>query len=229
MCNLKSNKNLKEILAYKKTIVSIPKKEIEFVLFPSTLYLPFFYDAPYRIGSQNISIYESGSHTGEILASQLKSVNISYVLVNHYEQKDSKEQIIFKIKNATKEKIKVVFCIGEENRQTMDETIEEMKREIHKIFTDLTQKEMENIIIAYEPCWAINKEYNINTKTIDNIAKKLKNEIEKRYNIAPPILYGAGINNKNIKELAKLDNIDGYLLGNFANNPENIYKVFDIF
>lgn len=228
MCNLKSNKTLKEILAYKKELAGLKKEDLELVLFPTSIYLPFFYDASYKIGSQNISIYEEGSHTGEVLAYQLKSMKVSYVLVNHFEMKETFDNIITKMKNATKENIRVVLCIGEKNKQTMDETIIEVKKEIKKIFTKLTPKERENIILAYEPCWAINEQYDINTKIIDNIADKLKQEINKSYHVAIPILYGGGITTNNIKELAKLDNIDGYLLGNCANNSKNICKVFDI-
>lgn len=228
MCNLKSNKTLKEILEYKNKLKAINKEGLELVLFPTSIYLPFFYDVSYKIGSQTISIYESGNHTGEVLASQLKSMKISYVLVNHFEAKETFENIILKIKNATKENIRVVLCVGEKNRQTMDETIVEVKKEVKKIFTKLTSKEIENIVLAYEPCWAINEKYDINTKVIDNIAEKLKKEIHKSYNFTLPILYGGGITTNNIKDLAKLDNIDGYLLGNCANNPENICKVFEI-
>lgn len=228
MCNLKSNKTLKEILEYKKSLTNLKKEEIEFVLFPSDIYLSFFYDVSYKIGGQNVSIYDSGSHTGEILANQLKSIKVSYVLVNHYDRQETLENIITKIKNATKELIQVVLCVGEKSRQTMDESIQEIKKEVRKIYEALTQKERENIILAYEPCWAINNKYTVNTKVINNIVEKIKIEVFKLYNITPSILYGGGIDTKNIKDLAKYNNIDGYLVGNCANNPENVCKIFDI-
>lgn len=228
MCNLKSNKNLKEILEYKKSLPTEIKENIELVLFPSSIYFPFFYDVPYKIGSQNVSIYESGSITGEILASQLKSLKVSYVLVNHFERKETLENIIRQIKNATKQNIKVVLCIGEKEKQTMEETLVELTKEIVKIFAGLMKKEIENSIIAYEPCWVINKKDIVNTKVINNIAKKLKKEIKEKYNVTIDLLYGGGITMKNVKDLTKLDNIDGYLLGNCANNPENIGKILDI-
>lgn len=228
MCNLKSNKTLEEILEYKKALTYLKKEEIGFVLFPSDIYLPFFYDVSYKIGSQNISVYDNGSHTGEILAHQLKSLKVSYVLVNHFERQETTENVIAKIKNATKEHLQVVLCVGEKTRQTMDESIQEIKKEIHKIFDNLTQKERENIILAYEPCWAINKKYDINTKVINNIIEKIKMDIKKLYNTTSSVLYGGGIDTKNIKDLAKFSNIDGYLLGNCANNPENVCKIFDI-
>lgn len=228
MCNLKSNKTLKEMLEYKKNLPNLEAyQNIEFVLFPTCVYLSFFYDVSYKMGSQNLSVYETGPFTGEILANQLKSLKVSYILVNHFESKDTLKEVVIKVQNAVKYKMKVVLCIGEKKRQTMDETLIELKKEIHSIFSSLTQLEKENIILAYEPCWTINKQDIINTNVINNIAYKIKNEIKQKYDCTLPILYGGGINTKNIKELTKVDNIDGYLLGNCANNPENICKVLE--
>lgn len=228
MCNLKSNKTVKEILAYKKIIPKEINENIDLVLFPSAIYLSFFYDAPYKIGSQNISVYESGSITGEILANQLKSLKVSYVLVNHFEMKETLENTLKKIKNATKQKIKVVLCIGEKEKQTMDETLVEITKEITKVFDNLTKKERENLIIAYEPCWAISKQDIINTKIINSIAKKLKKQMKEKYDVVLDVLYGGGITTKNIKDLENASYIDGYLLGNCANIPENVCKILDI-
>lgn len=227
MCNLKSNKTLKEILEYKKALENINLEKAELVLFPSTLYLSFFYNVPYKIGSQTISVYEKGSFTGEILASQLKSLKVSYVLVNHFEMQDMLINVVSRIKMATRQNIKVVLCIGEKTKQTMDETIEELKKKLKQIFSKLTQKEIENIILAYEPCWAIKKQDIVNIKVINNIAKKIKEEVQIKYHYIPFVLYGGGITIHNSKELAKVDNIDGYLIGNCANNPKNICKVLD--
>lgn len=227
MCNLKSNKTLKEILEYKKALQNLKFEDIEFVLFPSTLYLSFFYGASYKIGSQNISRYNHGSITGEILASQLKSLMVKYVLINHVEAKENICDIPLKIKNATKNGLKVVLCIGEKNHQTMDETFSELKSFLKEIITALTKKECENLILAYEPAWTIKKDNTCRSEVINSIAGKLKKHLKKEYSLELSILYGGGISVKNFSKLAKLDNIDGYLLGNSANNPENILKILE--
>lgn len=228
MCNLKSNKTLKEILEYKRELNCIIKKEeVEFVLFPSVLYLSFFYDVSYKIGSQNISSYEIGSKTGEILPRQLKSMHVSYVLINHSESNETMEEAIKKIKGATRECLKVVFCVGEKTKQTMEETIVEIKQYLNAVLPNLNEMEKKNLIFAYEPFWAINKKECPKPEIISNIIKKLKQELEKNYSISFPFLYGGGITPENIANLRKFDNIDGFLLGNCANNPENICKVLD--
>ena len=109
MINLKTNKNIREILEYKKKLKDLYAEKIELVVFPSSPFLGFFYDVPYKVGSQSVSIYESGSHTGEILAKDIASLKVSYCLINHAEAPDTTENIKQKIKNATKENIKVVL------------------------------------------------------------------------------------------------------------------------
>ena len=227
MCNLKSNKTLKEILEYKKILKNLKQEDLEFVLFPSSLYLSFFYDAPYKIGSQNLSVYQSGSITGEILSNQLKSLKVSYVLINHLDASEQIKDVITKIKNATKDKLKVVLCIGEKERQTLEKASLEIIEEIHAIFSKLTKEEKENILLAYEPSWAINSGNIKNPEIIVSMVKKIKKEMKKTYELATPVLYGGGINIKNIGEVSKIDILDGYLLGNCANNPENILKIID--
>lgn len=222
MCNLKSNKTLKEILKYKAQIKDICLENKEFVLFPSTIYLSFFYDTNYKIGSQNISKYESGNHTGEILASQLKSLKISYVLINHCETEETKESCIEKIRNATKEQIKVVLCIG---KQTNEMDFNTLKKQILEIFTELKNEERKNCIIAYEPCWAINQNDIVDIEELEHILIQIKDLIKTKYNIKPEIIYGGSINEINIDKLIKIDILDGYLIGSCGNMPENIVKI----
>lgn len=224
MCNLKSNKNLKEMLEYKKEISKLNLDRVKFVLFPTSLYLGFFYNVPYLLGSQNISKYGEGSFTGEIKASQLKSLKVSYVIVNHHECLEKKEDVILKIKNAVKENINVVLCFGEKEKNTMEEVINLVRIELYQILSKLTKKELEMIILAYEPYWTIGKGIIPKIEVITKIVSCMKEEINIRYKLNIPIIYGGGINNKNKNQIKKVRNIDGYLLGSYANDPENISK-----
>lgn len=226
MINLKSNKNLKEILEYKKKLSTISLEKVEIVLFPSSPFLGFFYDVPYKIGSQNISIYDSGSHTGEILATTLASLKVSYTLVNHAEAQDTSGNIKEKIKNATKENIRVVLCIGETEETTIEKTEKELIDFINSVFYGLTRKEQENILLAYEPKWLIGESTTLNAEKLAKISKVLKKYMKDTFNLETSLLYGGGITPENNKNIAKLDNIDGFLIGNSANSPENIEKIY---
>lgn len=222
MCNLKSNKELKEILEYKKKIQNITNDKVEFVLFPSDIYLGFFYNANFKIGCQNVSVYQSGSHTGEILASQLASLKVSYSLLNHAEANDTTENVIKKMHNACKENLKVILCLGEETEN--EDAYEVITKELDSIFSKLKKTEQEKTIIAYEPKWSIQSSMK-DIKIINETIESLKKYIHTKYDLALPVLYGGGINPENIDKLIKSKNIDGFLIGSCANNPENILEI----
>lgn len=228
MCNLKSNKTLPEMLEYKKGIKNIQSENIEFVLFPTFIYLPFFYDASFSIGSQNVSKYKNGNHTGEVIAKQLKSLKVTYVLLNHAEVEDTPNEVIEKIRNATNEKIKVVLCIGEKRKQKKEDVIRELRFFINVLFSKLTTAEQKNCILAYEPAWAIQKKDIVEPSIISYVVTNLKKHLKEFHNIEIPILYGGSITLENIQFLTNIDNLDGYLIGNFANNPENIVNILNI-
>lgn len=222
MCNLKSNKELKDILAYKKKLQIIKKEGIEFVLFPSDIYLGFFYDAPYKIGCQNLSVYQCGSHTGETLATQLVSLKVSYCLLNHAEVNDTLENVVKKIHNAFRANIKVVLCLGEDQKEDAFLTIHS---ELNFIFEKLKKVEQENIIIAYEPKWSIQKEDIADVSHIEKTIQSIKEYMNKTYNLSLPVLYGGGINQENIVQIAHNHFIDGFLIGSCANNPETVLQI----
>lgn len=228
MCNLKSNKTLKEILFYKKAISNINQNNKEFVLFPSNIYLGFFYDANYKIGTQDISKYENGNYTGEVLAYQIASLNVTYALINHCETDYCVDDCILKIRNATKNKIKVVLCIGRQSCELHD-NIENVKEEIKTILDQLTKEEIQNIILAYEPCFAINKKDIIAIEDIEKITNKIKVFVNCEYDVNIEMIYGGSINVHNFQKLLELDILDGYLIGNCANDPENIIKIAEFF
>ena len=225
MCNLKSNKSLKEMLEYKKQLNKLNFSNCEFILFPSFVYLSLFYDAKFLLGSQNLSKYKEGSHTGEILASQLKSLKVSYTVINHTETHEKHKNIIKKIQNATNEKIKVVLCFGEKSEN--QDAIPLLKNDLIEIFDQLNWKEQQNIILAYEPSYAINSSRSLSSTKIENIVSQIKNFILENYAIEIEIVYGGSVNPLNIVDLAKIDKIDGFLLGNSANNPKNIEKIIE--
>lgn len=229
MINLKSNKTLKEIIAYKKVLENLNLEKKEVVLYPSSIYLPFFYEVPYKLGSQNVSIYEYGSHTGEILATQLFTLHVRYVLLNHAETKDTLENVIKRIKNASKENLRVVLCIGEEEKKESQMVLTEVTKKIADIFINLTFYEQNNIILAYEPIWAINKENTLDPEELELRIKRIKEHLTNTYHLSTPVLYGGSINTTNIDSLLKIDIIDGYLIGNCAKNPENILEIAEKF
>lgn len=205
--NHKSNFKKEEYLTYLKELQQIEFSS-EIILCPSTCYLAYPISNKIKLGSQNVSTFQEGSHTGEIAASQLKSLGVSYCLVGHYEQrKEEREEVHEKIKHLLEEKITPVFCIA---------SLEELEQE----FTLVKQNK---IIIAYEP------PSSIGTGTLPDF-KELNQTTEKIKEIFPEntLIYGGSVNEKNIETLKTIKNIDGYLLGNLSLGITQLEKFLQV-
>ena len=176
-----------------------------------------------RVGAQNCHHSElPGAFTGSINPKMLINVGAKFVIIGHSENRQNGESdrlINHKIKAALKSKLKVIFCIGE----TLKEKQRKRKKKIlmKQISIGLNKiKNKKNILIAYEPVWAIgsglipNKEDLI--ETIDFIKKKVKDS---------KVLYGGSVNPKNILSLKNIDNIDGFLIGGASQVPNKFIDI----
>jgi len=169
------------------------------------------------IGAQNCHQFSDyGAFTGSINAKLIKSTGAKYIIIGHSENRNNGETDIIinkKINSALKENLKVIFCIGEK-------LYEKRKKNTYKILRkQLTNglkgiKKFENIIFAYEPVWSIgtgiipkNIELTININNIRKILSKLKRSTKAK------ILYGGSVNPKNVKDLAQIKGINGFLVG----------------
>ena len=213
--NNKSNLNKNEFENYLLELNKL-KTTHKLILCPTFLNIPRANtdNRNYYLGAQNVSGNLSGAFTGEISAEQLKAENVKYCIVGHSErrnyQKESLNDISSKIKNLQKQNIIPILCVGETKEEKNENiTLEVIKKEI----LSAIEKQIDNqkIIIAYEPIWAIGTGV---TPTNDEI-KKVIMEIKK---ILPQnkVLYGGSCNEDNIKELNKIKEIDGYLLGGIS-------------
>ena len=218
--NFKMNLLKNDIIDY---INEVKKYNFHNVVYcPSNIYLQEFINNNLAVGSQDVSPYESGSHTGDVSANQLKSIGVKYTIVGHSERrKDYKEKdvIVNKINNLQKEDIIPIFCIGETKEDyENDETLNILRNEIDFIFDKVNPN---NIIIAYEPIWAIGTGLFPSKEEIYNTVMFIKKYIYDKYNVNIKVLYGGSINNENIIDLETISNIDGYLIGGLS------IKVFD--
>lgn len=233
VCNLKANKTKEELMDYERDLLQIPlKSNIELIICPSTPFLYIFQNDSYKLGSQDISRYENGPHTGENTGEQLASLNVEYALVGHSERrklfKEEEKTIIEKIKKAYHSHIKPIYFIGE----TTDEkkykiTYSVLEHQITHILDELPDYKREKIIIVYEPIWAIGTGI---TPTIEEIADRIesiKNILLDKYKIRIPVLYGGSINKENINEIKNIPNIDGYVLGESAKEIKDLLEIYN--
>ncbi|WP_103634983.1 triose-phosphate isomerase [Campylobacter concisus] len=176
----------------------------------------------FRLGAQNFYPCESGAFTGEIGKAMLDEFEIKDVLIGHSERreilKESEEFLRAKFDFAAKNGWNVIYCIGE-NLSTNESgaTKEFLSRQLENI--DLDYK---NLVIAYEPIWAIGTGKSASIEQIDEVLSFLKTKAN------VPLIYGGSVNAANIADIASIKSCDGVLVGTAswdANNFLNLIRV----
>lgn len=220
--NNKSNLTNAEYKEYLKKIENITFKG-KLVLCPTFINLSE--ETSVLLGSQNVSAYDDGAHTGEISARQLSAINVKYAIVGHSERRgfESEEEIYNKIKKLLQNGITPILCIGERKiDREKNSTKATLGNQLASVVNYLAENERSNVIIAYEPVWSIGTgEIPTNEQIkeiIDFIKAKLPNN---------KVLYGGSANEENIEELKKIEGIDGYLLGGLSLKPDNLQVFLD--
>ena len=216
--NNKSNLDKKEFMEYQNELKKIESSH-QLVICPSQVYLNSIDLPTFDLGSQNVSSYHQGAYTGEIYAHQLKSLDVKYCLVGHSErrkyQRETNKDINEKIKRLLEEEITPILCIGETKEQKDSKrTKSVLLSELNECLSGINNND---IIIAYEPIWAIGTGI---TPTKDEVEDVFK-EIKKVY-LKNKLIYGGSLNQENIVEFKTSDLIDGYLLGGLSLKPQEL-------
>lgn len=233
VCNLKANKNKEELIEFERDLLQIPyNDEIELIVCPSTPFLYLFQSDVYRLGSQDISKYDNGAHTGENTAEQLASLNVKYALVGHSERrklfKEEEQTIISKIKKAYHSHIKPIYFVGESIEQKKYGLTERtLKNQLSHIIDEIPDYKREKMIIVYEPIWAIGSGKTPTIEEINQSVKVIKNIILEKYSLTIPILYGGSVNENNMEELLNIKDLNGYVLGESSKNVQSILYIYN--
>ena len=222
--NNKSNLLLDEFIKYQSKLSTITSKHT-IVLCPSSIYLSKFYLKNILLGSQNVSSYFEGSYTGEVAASQLKNLGVSYCIVGHSErrkyQRESNQDINRKISMLLDNDIRPILCVGENsNEKEFNLTLIKVINELKECLKDID--DVSKIIIAYEPLWAIGTGETPTKEEIDNVLKKIKEYYPKNI-----VVYGGSLNSKNIEDINKSTYVDGYLLGGLSLKTEELKEFIE--
>ena len=175
------------------------------------------------VGAQNCHQDENyGAYTGYMNSYMLKDAGAKYIILGHSENRQSGENnklINLKIKNSIKSGLKIIFCIGETlSQKRKKNTNKILSRQIIQGLKNIKNKK--NIIIAYEPVWAIGSGLIPKNSEIFEIVKFIKNKVK-----GSKVLYGGSVNSKNINLLKKIDNVDGFLVGGASQNSNNFIDI----
>ncbi len=187
-----------------------------------------------KIGAQNMHWEESGAYTGEVSGEMLKCIGVEYVIIGHSERRqyfnETDETVNKKVKAALRNDLKPIVCVGEtlEQREA-GKTVEVITSQTKLALEGLTEEQVQNTIIAYEPIWAIGTGKTATAEDANNSIKDIRNEIRKNYgqNIAENVIiqYGGSVKASNAKELFSTSDIDGGLVGGASLKVEEFANI----
>ncbi len=225
--NFKMNLMMNEIEEY---LAYFQKRDLTNVYFaPSTLYLHHFITKNLKAGSQDVSFANVGAYTGDISASQLKSIGATFSLVGHSERRKYYHDSQFvneKIKRLRECNLDAILCIGEEKEERMNHQVfDVLKKEIDEAFENISINDLKNIIIAYEPIWSIGTGLVPTNDEILEVISFIKKYVYDHYHVQIRVLYGGSVNNKNIDTLEKIQELDGYLVGGCSISKEDFLEL----
>ena len=224
--NWKMNMTMDESIKLISELEQISENNIEIKIAPAytNLYksISLLMSSQIEVIAQNLHQEKNGAYTGEISAEMLKSIGIKTVIIGHSERRQyfSETDIILskKVKTALEHSLDVIFCVGEElSEREKGNHFELIKTQIKTGLFDLNNDEIKNVVIAYEPVWAIGTGMTANTHQIQEMHGFIRNLINEKYNYMISsnirILYGGSVKPNNAKEIFSLDDVDGGLIG----------------
>ena len=219
--NHKMNLEYKNIKKYIVDLTNIDINGNKLVVCPSDIYLTNFIDNGFIVGSQNSSSNKDGAYTGEVSALQLKSLGVKYSLVGHSERKknfnENDQDKNKKIRLLLLNKIKPILCVGETMIEKSTNTTKEViSQQLKESLSKINSKDISNIIIAYEPVWAVGSGKIPSSNEIEEIILYIKDLIYKNFKVKVRVLYGGSVNNSNIERINRIKGLDGYLLGSIS-------------
>jgi len=216
-------KKSKTLYKRKKIILCVPNTLIS--LFDEKLKSKFI-----SLGVQNCHYHQGyGPFTGAVNASMLKNACAEYIILGHSENRlegETNQLIKKKIMSALNQKLKVIFCIGETfNEKKRNKTFSVLRKQIK---SSLEKKfNINKIIIAYEPVWSIGTNKIPKINELKKTIKFIKNDFKKIFKTkkCPKVLYGGSVNHKNVNELRKINQIDGFLIGGASQNSNKFIDI----
>jgi len=215
-----NNKNsfiYNDFVLYRNKLIEL-KSNSEIILCPSICYLSMcINDSNYELGAQKISNKREKAITGSITAEQLKALNVKYCIVGHSDFCDDKEAAKNKMIDLLKNNIRPILCVSDESmNSSISEKADCIEKKLNFFLGNVDPKYLDNLYLAYEPYWAVNKDLNLNYDEIEYLINLIKKKYPNN-----KVLYGGGINSSNFNTISEIRNLDGLLVGRFGNDVDN--------
>jgi len=187
-----------------------------------------------RLAAQNLYWEEKGAFTGEVSPLMIKEIGCHYVIIGHSERRqffgETDETVNRRIKAVLFQDLKVIFCIGETLKEREGgKTFSVVERQVEGGLKGLGDKEMKNIVIAYEPVWAVGTGKTATPEQAEEVHRFIREKIEKLYSQEVSeeirIQYGGSVTPENIQGLMIQPNIDGALVGGASLKADSFSKI----
>lgn len=212
----------------KKFSLGLSKTRV--VVCPPAIYLASFNSKTKNInlGAQDVFWQVSGAHTGEISSAMLKNLGVSYCLAGHSERRtlgETDEEVSKKLKALLKSGLTPILCVGERERDSQGEYLGILSNQIKSSLSGVDRRDIKNLIVAYEPIWAIGRTAReaINShklhQTVLFIEKILSELYGREQAKKVAIVYGGSVEVKNASEIIKNGNVSGFLVGHASLDP----------
>ena len=245
--NWKMNKTFEEadalLFDIAKRLENLPT-DVQLIVCPPSLYLELATDIveedeiELKIGAQNVSQFDAGAYTGEISAPMLSSMNMDYCIIGHSERRkyfaESHEMLAQKVDRLLEYGIEPIFCCGEvlEERES-EKHFDVVKAQIEDSLFHLNDQEMSNVVLAYEPVWAIGTGKTATSDQAQEMHAFIRSLLKEKYgeelSDEISILYGGSCNPGNAKELFANPDVDGGLIGGAALKADDFLKIAQSF
>ena len=229
--NWKMNKNAEETEDLLNDLIDkLPNdKDVEIIVAPTFINLSSAVEhldfTNIQVAAQNMHQSENGAYTGEVSADMLKSIGVNIVILGHSERRaifhETDAIISYKVDKAIQHEMKVIFCFGEELKDRQNKQhFNVVENQLRDGLFQIEAASWENIILAYEPVWAIGTGETASPEQVQEMHEFIRETVRKAFgsNIAEDvsILYGGSVKPDNAKEIFSKPDVDGGLIGGAA-------------
>jgi triosephosphate isomerase len=195
-------------------------------------------DNDIEVVSQNVHQSNDGAYTGEVSAKMLSSIGIKTTIIGHSERREyfneTHEVLKNKVDISLQNSIKIIFCFGEElkDRKTNNH-FNIISNQISESLFHLSPSDWDNIILAYEPIWAIGTGETASSNQVQEMHSFIRNFIAQKYSneLAQKIsiLYGGSVKPNNAKEIFSMTDVDGGLIGGASLKSKDFFSIVNSF
>ncbi len=240
--NWKMHKTLSEAVSFVEEVKrAVPSAEkVDSVVCAPALFLERLVEATkgmdLKIGAQNMHFEDSGAFTGEISPVALKDLGVTYVIIGHSERREmfaeTDETVNKKVIAAFKHGLVPIVCCGEtlEERES-GKTNEVVAAQVEKALEGLTTEQAKQVVIAYEPIWAIGTGKSSTAEDANEVCGHIRSVIAQKFSQdvadAIRIQYGGSVKPNNIQEFLAQEHIDGALVGGASLEPQSFLQLVE--